>query len=129
MRKESGAAQREMRKPRFYCEKANDVIRVNDNKEACIEQQEIVLWFVWVNVTRLLTQYAYHFKDKTERGAENITTEDGIYSFPTLGCGAEYEECEGLEPRKGSPKDEELDYWRFKELDEIRILMLLNTSP
>ncbi|KAA0054558.1 hypothetical protein E6C27_scaffold24G003480 [Cucumis melo var. makuwa] len=33
----------------------------------------------------LLTQYAYHFGDKTEWGAGNIITQDGIHSFPPLG--------------------------------------------
>ncbi|KAA0067030.1 Cysteine-rich RLK (receptor-like protein kinase) 8 [Cucumis melo var. makuwa] len=30
------------------------------------------------------TQYAYHFGDKTEWGAGNIITQDGIHSFPPL---------------------------------------------
>ncbi|TYK19425.1 gag/pol protein [Cucumis melo var. makuwa] len=34
---------------------------------------------------RLPTQYAYHFGDKTEWGAGNITTQDGIHFFPPLG--------------------------------------------
>ncbi|KAA0065950.1 ty1-copia retrotransposon protein [Cucumis melo var. makuwa] len=38
-----------------------------------------------VRVARLPTQYAYHFGDKTEWGAGNIITQDGIHSFPLLG--------------------------------------------
>ncbi|KAA0025994.1 retrotransposon protein putative ty3-gypsy sub-class [Cucumis melo var. makuwa] len=38
-----------------------------------------------VRVARLPTQYAYHFGDKTEWGAGNTITQDGIHSFPPLG--------------------------------------------
>uniref|UniRef100_A0A9I9ELX0 Uncharacterized protein n=1 Tax=Cucumis melo TaxID=3656 RepID=A0A9I9ELX0_CUCME len=40
---------------------------------------------IHVRVARLPSQYAYHFGNKTEWGARNIITQDGIHSFPPLG--------------------------------------------
>ena len=36
-------------------------------------------------MTKLSAQYVYQFGDKTEWGADNIITQDGIHSFSSLG--------------------------------------------